>query len=101
MTAYLPHAPGYIWLPTSCLTFPLPSYTFINGDCIRVGVRKGLVVLWLRYILEWILDGLHALALLLAGVALVDGWRRGEPRGVVVGRLEDLKPRQLELPLAS
>ena len=91
MTAYTVTPPGHVWVTTSRLICPLPAYTWIGKDGgIRVAVRKGLAHLWLRYWLEAVTDWLHALALLLAGVALVDGWRCGKARGVIVGDLRQL-----------
>jgi hypothetical protein len=96
------HAPGYLWTRTRCLPMPLPRYTWIDkDDTLWVGIHTGLVVCLLRTVLEALTNWLHALALFLAGMALVDAWQRRRVRGVIVGRLEDLKPRQMELPLAG
>lgn len=85
-----PHAPGYLWFPTTRLHFPLSAYTFVSGECIHVGVRVGLVVCLLRTVLEALTDWLHALGLFLAGMALVDAWQRRRVRGVIVGDLRQL-----------
>lgn len=84
-----PHAPGYFWTRARRIPVPLPAYTFIDSDdTLWVSVPAQDVAL------------IHV-ALFLAGVALMDTWRRAhpEPLATLLARAGDvtLIERQLEL----